>query len=285
MALQRLGSVWAETGFETSPDREIGPDVVVHYGTSVLTASLLLLALGLSETLYPAFFYADTIECILAYPGRISIAIIVIFNLYPCLCQHPPQLNMRTDNTKLPPLGRIGLLSRTPRRIFVKSIYMTRPSTTYRPLEIVQNDEESDDNSENGEPLFEVLSVDEKKRDSRPSKLPEAMPPPPTLLPSTGNAQVPQCRYQLNAEDQRLMTELLSWLLDELADRLNPRHVEAGAFGEHGYPDPESPLAVLEITAKRATGFSLPLQEVDILVDNKAVEPGVLDQGSHVIAI
>ncbi|KAH9166454.1 hypothetical protein EDB89DRAFT_218506 [Lactarius sanguifluus] len=31
---------------------------------------------------------------------------------------------MRTDNTKLSPLGRIGLLSRNPRRIFVKSIYM-----------------------------------------------------------------------------------------------------------------------------------------------------------------
>ncbi len=42
---------------------------------------------------------------------------------------------------------------------------------------------------------------------------------------------------------------------------------------------------MLGISAKCTAEFSLPLQEVDILINNKTTEPSVLDQGSQIIVI
>ena len=71
----------------------------------------------------------------------------------------------------------------------------------------------------------------------------------------------------------------------ELADRLRPHRIEAGAFEETTDPTHTTPASVLGISTKRSAEFSLPLREVDVRINNKAIEPGVLDQGSQIIVI
>ena len=168
--------------------------------------------------------------------------------------------------------------------------------------------------------LHEVLTAEEKRR-TRASKLPEATPPPPvfptpTPAPPTsptpapapptatprpsGASRPPQFKYQASIEDQKFTDELIAMLLEgklsyttpahilaasapvrkALSDQLRPRRVETGAFEELGsQPDAPDPAA------PQAADYSLPLREVEVVINDKAVDAGVLDQGSQIIAI
>jgi hypothetical protein len=70
----------------------------------------------------------------------------------------------------------------------------------------------------------------------------------------------------------------------ELVERLRPRRVETGSF-EQVYDDNADPVSVLQLAARREAEFSLPLREIDILVNNIRTEAGVLDQGSQIVVI
>jgi hypothetical protein len=125
------------------------------------------------------------------------------------------------------------------------------------------------------------------------------VPPPSTSLPA------PQYRYQSNAEDHKLTTELYQWLLDgklslvtpahvlaacpairkELIERLRTRRVDIASFEEIPSPDNFTPHSILELSAPRVAKYSLPLREVEILVNDLVPEAGILDQGSQIIVI
>jgi len=199
------------------------------------------------------------------------------------------------------------------------------------------NNEPNDNNVEEVIPnsdLFDVYATEKKKRDAKASKLPEfaqasesttpaaaslsktspsttssgkapASIPTSTMTnappsPSTSRT-VPQYRYQSNAEDQQLTTELYQWLLDgklslvtpthilaaspairkELIERLRTHRVDAASFEESSTP----PFSILELSTPRIAKYSLPLREIDVLINGTISEAGVLDQGSQIIII
>lgn len=144
-----------------------------------------------------------------------------------------------------------------------------------------------------------------------PTPAPPTIPIPAPVHPSStprpayppGASRPPQFKYQASIEDQKLTDELIALLLEgklssttpahilaasapvrkALSDRLRPRRVETGAFKElSNQPDiPPTP----DSSASRAADFTLPLQEVDVVINGKTVDAGVLDQGSQIIAI
>ena len=152
--------------------------------------------------------------------------------------------------------------------------------------------------------MYEVFAT--KKKDSKPSETPvstqASLPSPPPAAPSTSTGRTPQYRYQASAEDQTLTKELLTWILEgtldkvtpahilaasppvrkELIERWKPRHVETASF-EQAYDD--EPVSVLELAAKQEAKFSLPLREIDVLVNSCKTEAGVLDQGSQIVVM
>ena len=160
--------------------------------------------------------------------------------------------------------------------------------------------------------VHRVLANEKKKRESKAPKPqdPPAQPaatnvvpppnPPATTKPASSYPRpTQQYRYQSNAEDQQLTNQLLNWLLEgklaqttpahilaasapirkDLADRLRTRRVEAGA-----YTTPSEILPV-ELTTFPEPEYSLPLREVDVLVNDQTVVSGVVDPGSQIVAI
>ena len=65
---------------------------------------------------------------------------------------------------------------------------------------------------------------------------------------------------------------------------LRTRRVETGSFEQFNNNNTE-PVSVLELAAKREAEFSLPLREIDVLVNNLRTEAGVLDQSSQIVVI
>jgi hypothetical protein len=140
-----------------------------------------------------------------------------------------------------------------------------------------------------------------------PPTIPTSAPaaPPPTAKPpyTPGASRAPQFRYQASIEDQKFTDELIALLLEgklthttpahilaasgpvqkALSDRLCPQRVEAGAFEEAS--NHISQPSNHNSTASRAADYTLPLCEVDVVINGKAVDTGVLDQGSQIIAI
>jgi hypothetical protein len=137
---------------------------------------------------------------------------------------------------------------------------------------------------------------------------PASAPAPPfanDTLPSSTSRAVPQYRYLSHAEDQQLMTELFRWLLDgklalitpahilaaspgirkELIDRLKTRRVDAGSYEAPSLPNAVPPFSVLELATPRMAEYSLPLREIDVLINGTVPEAGILDQGSQIIVI
>ena len=124
----------------------------------------------------------------------------------------------------------------------------------------------------------------------------------PTFSPSR---PAPQYRYQATVEDQQLTTELSSWLLcgklslttpahilaaspairKELCEKLRPRRVETSWVGEVPGLALEGPLSVMEAATRRVAAYSLPLREIDVLINQSTFEAGVLDQGSQIVLI
>ena len=68
----------------------------------------------------------------------------------------------------------------------------------------------------------------------------------------------------------------------ELVECLKPRHVEMASFEQ---VDDDNSVTILELATKCEAEFSLPLQEIDILVNNCSTQVGVLDQGSQIVII
>ncbi len=144
----------------------------------------------------------------------------------------------------------------------------------------------------------------------------------------------PQYRYQSNAKDLRLTTELYQWLLNGHLSRITLAHVLAASVKKVGIPahsgcsraagtrwnayffyrcvspairkelmerlwthqvesasletsssGPTPSLSVLNRLIPRTAVYSLPLQEIDVLVNGAIPEAGVLDGGSQIIVI
>ena len=127
--------------------------------------------------------------------------------------------------------------------------------------------------------------------------------PASTSKPAYTPTSTRQYRYQATIEDQELTTELATWLMNgklalttpahilaasptirkELCEKLRPRRVETSWIGEVVVS--ATPLSVMEVATQRAPEYSLPLREVDILINHTILEAGVLDQGSQIVLI
>ena len=124
-------------------------------------------------------------------------------------------------------------------------------------------------------------------------------------LPSSTSRTAPQYRYLSNAEDLRLSSELFRWLLEgklslttpahilaasagickELIERLKTRKVDTASFEELSHSNTASPSSVLKLSTPRSAEYSLPLREIDVLVNGIVPEAGILDQGSQIIVM
>src|SRR6266567_3401698 len=156
--------------------------------------------------------------------------------------------------------------------------------------------------------MFKVFAA--RKTDPAPPSTSASKAPPTSVVAASmsvsaaPNAHAPQYRYQASTEDQALTKQVMEWILKgkldqitpahilassppihkELTERLHPCCVETGSF-EQASKDSADPVAVLELAAKQEAEFSLPLCEIDILVNNLRTEAGVLDQGSQIVVI
>jgi len=177
-------------------------------------------------------------------------------------------------------------------------------------------DNKNDNNSTNygdlGSKLYnmhEVLITEEKKHKYKPQKPQDTAPAnatsftsvPPHQPPANARA-APQYRYQSNAEDQKLIDQLFHLLLEgkvsqatlaqilaasplickDLVKRLRMRRIEAGAFEHVSTP---SPLRPAKLTLFLEPEYTVPLQEIDVLVNGRMTEAAVIDPGSQIIAI
>jgi len=168
--------------------------------------------------------------------------------------------------------------------------------------------------------LHKVLVTEEKKCKYKPQKPQDPTPANTTPAPRTANAtsstsipphQPPanacaalQYRYQSNAEDQKLIDQLFHLLLKgkvsqatlaqilaasplihkDLVERLCTRRIEAGAFERVSTPTP-SPLRPVKLTSFMEPEYTVPLQEIDVLVNGHMMEAAVIDPGSQIVAI
>jgi hypothetical protein len=127
-----------------------------------------------------------------------------------------------------------------------------------------------------------------------------ALAAPPTTSKPLYASHTPQFKFQASIEDQKFTDELIALLLEgklthttpahilaasapvqkALSDWLHPRHVETGAF-EEASNQPTN----LDPSVSQAADYTLPLHEVDVVINDKTVDASVLDQGSQIIAI
>jgi len=96
--------------------------------------------------------------------------------------------------------------------------------------------------------MYEVFAAERKRRETRASKLPEAMlkppvvpstscrpaqasapPPIPPFTLATNTPCAPQFKYQANIEDQKLTDELAAWLLEGKLAHTTPAHILAAS--------------------------------------------------------
>ena len=151
------------------------------------------------------------------------------------------------------------------------------------------------------------LSTDEPSRQTTIPVTPATNVDIPTVndSPPSTSHPAPQYRYQSNAEDRQLTSELYQWLLDgklslitpahilaacpvirkELVERLRTRRVDIASFEETPPPVHIAPRSVLKLSTPRLAEYSLPLREVDVLVNGVVPAAGILDQGSQIVVI
>ena len=70
----------------------------------------------------------------------------------------------------------------------------------------------------------------------------------------------------------------------EIVERLRPRRVETASF-EQADGEEMDLVSVLGLATRRKAKFSLPLREIDILVNSHKTKAGMLDQGSQIVVI
>ena len=165
-----------------------------------------------------------------------------------------------------------------------------------------------DDNAKNKESelydLFEVLTTERTdwKKCNTQLPQPQTMPPPPqlpvkisTTAPPLNTLQLQFC-YQSNAEDQKLTSQLLKWLLEGKLTQTTPAHILAASVPIHKDLSKQLHTCHIKATAFKQTtlpslaaqiepDYTLPLQEINILVGGHSTEAGVIDPGLQIIAI
>jgi hypothetical protein len=173
---------------------------------------------------------------------------------------------------------------------------------------------EQDQCEDNGLDIFQVFAAKRKKRDGKAAQLAdltEAPPPdkPPAFLDPQAPRSTAQYRYHSNAEDQQLISELYSWLMEgklslatpahilaasptihkELAEKLKVCRVETNLYErssdaakEH---DAALPFTPLPFAANPEPVHSLPLLEIEVLVGDLSTEHGILNPGSQIVVI
>jgi hypothetical protein len=118
------------------------------------------------------------------------------------------------------------------------------------------------------------------------------------------NHPTPQYQYQASVKDQQLTTQLMDWLLGgkltqmipahilaaspsirkELVDKLHTRHVDVTTPAETSSAAPPTATA-MALILPRQPKYSLPLREIDVLVNGLVTDAGVLDNGSQIVVI
>ena len=165
--------------------------------------------------------------------------------------------------------------------------------------------------------IFEVFATEKKRGDK--AKAPKLTAPPPAALAPVSAANLShsnaQYQYHCNAEDQRLVSELEEYLLQgklslttpthilaaslpvrkSIADKLKVRHIETNEYEVihasdsqphsrcitmHDDPSDNPPPACVQPPA-----FCLPLQELDVLINESIRVPAILDTGSQIVVI
>jgi hypothetical protein len=121
----------------------------------------------------------------------------------------------------------------------------------------------------------------------------------------------PQYRYQSNAEDQHLISELREWLMTGKLSHTTPAHILAASptihkdlveklkvcrietdSCEEGHHSESSQnhsshanTSVLCLLAWHEPEYSLPLQEIEVEFGDDTTEASILDSGSQIIVI
>jgi hypothetical protein len=164
--------------------------------------------------------------------------------------------------------------------------------------------------------IFEVFTAEKKKREDKAPELsaPPLTTPTPAAAPSTTRPSA-QYRYQSNAEDQRLVSELEGYLMQgklslttpahmfaaspvirkDVVDKLKLRRVETNKYEAvlpAGVALPFAPHATVhdDSSDDRLPGpppptFCSPLQEIDVLINRGAKIPAIYDTSSQIVAI
>ena len=144
---------------------------------------------------------------------------------------------------------------------------------------------------------------------SSQSKASNPIPTPPTFtnesLPSSTSRTPPQYQYQSNVEDLQLVSELFCWLLEgkltsvtpahilaaspgickELVERLKTHKVNTVSFEEVFHSKPTYPSSIPKPLSSCSAEYSLPLREIDVLLNGIVPEAGILDQGSQIMVM
>jgi len=214
----------------------------------------------------------------------------------------PPQTTSNSTRDTPPHIA----LNSSPRNNSSAHIEEVTETHMYQVSETVslESDNESDEVAND---IFQVFATEKKKREANAAKLPE-LTQPMAEEPKASASHTrpgPQFRYQATAEDQRLVSELQTWLLEgklslttpahilaaspairkDLVEKLRARRVEANVYEGAKDISSQSPLSVFRLSACHEPAYSLPLQEVDILIGNTLTEAAVLDPGSQIVVI
>jgi hypothetical protein len=183
------------------------------------------------------------------------------------------------------------------------------------------DDDDEDDDEYFSHDIFEVFAAEKKKCLGKAAKL--SAPPPSTTAPTADSSTNHSCpnvqfRYQSDVEDQQLISELEEYLMQGKLALTTPAHILTASptiqknitekikvrrVEIHEYE--VAPAAVLQTQVVRCTtvqdddadhfrfcppiihspAFCLPLQEVDVLVNNSTHVPAILDTSSQINVI
>jgi len=171
--------------------------------------------------------------------------------------------------------------------------------------------------------IFEVFTTKKKKHGDKASKAPELSAPAPSTPAPTAAAidnsrPDAQYRYRSNAEDHQLVSELEEYLMQgklalttpahifaaspiirkNITKKLKLRHMETHEYKVAPGADPQlqpmqratmhdsdsDPTPHL-LTIIQPPTFCLPLQEVDVVINNSIHVPAILDTGSQITVI
>src|SRR6267142_1151811 len=155
--------------------------------------------------------------------------------------------------------------------------------------------------------IFEVFAAEKRRCDSRLSKVPELTTPQEDRYQAAdmGSAHT-QFKYQSNAEDQLLVSELEDYLMQGKLSLTTPAHVFAARpiickdiveklrlqrvenSKQEVIRNSNNNKAQTQLHAlapERPPTFCLPLQELDITVNNDIKVTTILDTGSQIVVI